>query len=210
MIDSEKAMWLVNEKKVFKELGYDVNEAFLCTLMGQGKDNTIKSYKKKFGDDFPIDEFYKRLTKLNYEMVDNVGIPYMEGFKELFDYIKTTNIKVTVGTSSNREYVNKVLKNIINEFDSVVCGSDVKTSKPDPEIYIKCISEFGFDPKDVIIFEDAENGALAGLGAGARVIVVKDVAYVSEETKSKVYKYLHSLKDAIKIVKEEYETTTRI
>lgn len=212
MLDSERYMWVVNETKIFNEMGYDTDLDFLISFMGQGKEHTIHNIIDRYGEDFPLDEFYEKLYKANSETVDRDEIPFKEGFLDLLKYLKTTDIKVTVGTSSKKDYVKKVLekKNILNQLDSIVYGDEVEHTKPDPDIYLKCLSRYNFDPKEVIVFEDADSGGRAAIAAGCRLIMVKDMANISLEVAQKADAVLTSLSQAIDIIKKEYETTTRI
>lgn len=212
MLDSERYMWVVNETKIFNEMGYETDLAFLVSFMGQGKEHTIHNIVERYGEDFPLDEFYEKLYKANAETVDRDEIPLKEGFLDLMKYLKTTDIKITVGTSSKKDYVKRVLakKGIIEEFDSIVYGDEVEHTKPDPDIYLKCMSRYNFDPKEVIVFEDADSGGRAALTAGCRLIMVKDMANISKEVASKAEAVLTSLTQAIDIIKAEYEATTRI
>ncbi|MBF4461450.1 MULTISPECIES: HAD-IA family hydrolase [unclassified Rathayibacter] len=56
--------------------------------------------------------------------------------------------------------------------DIVVTAHDVANGKPAPDGYLAAASRLGVDPRDALVFEDAEAGILAGLAAGMRVVVV--------------------------------------
>ena len=43
-------------------------------------------------------------------------------------------------------------------------------SKPDPEIFLLAAQKLGINPKDCLVFEDAEAGVEAALAAGMRCI----------------------------------------
>lgn len=53
----------------------------------------------------------------------------------------------------------------------IVTAWDVQKGKPDPEPYLKGASNLGFDISDCVVFEDAASGILAGLEAGAGLLV---------------------------------------
>ncbi len=53
-------------------------------------------------------------------------------------------------------------------------GDDVHDSKPNPEIYLKAISQSGFDASQIIVFEDSKNGIQACNNAGIDVVYVPD------------------------------------
>ena len=69
-------------------------------------------------------------------------------------------------------------------FEFYVSNQDVKSGKPDPEMYNKAIEELGLTPKECMIIEDNENGIKAARASGAWVMevdVVEDVNYQNIE-----------------------------
>ncbi|MBU1589212.1 MAG: HAD-IA family hydrolase, partial [Actinobacteria bacterium] len=54
----------------------------------------------------------------------------------------------------------------------VVTADDVEFGKPRPDCYLLAAELLGVSASDAIVFEDAEAGVLAGLAAGATVVVV--------------------------------------
>ncbi|MDQ4138823.1 MAG: HAD-IA family hydrolase [Actinomycetota bacterium] len=62
----------------------------------------------------------------------------------------------------------------------VVTAEDVPHGKPAPDVYLLAAELLGVDPRDAVVFEDAEAGIRAGLAAGMRVVVVGE--HVSDST----------------------------
>ncbi|WP_150309027.1 HAD-IA family hydrolase [Planctomonas psychrotolerans] len=54
----------------------------------------------------------------------------------------------------------------------LVTAEDVTHGKPAPDGYLRAAELLGVEPRDAIVFEDAEAGIRAGLAAGMRVVVV--------------------------------------
>jgi beta-phosphoglucomutase-like phosphatase (HAD superfamily)/dTDP-glucose pyrophosphorylase len=86
-------------------------------------------------------------------------------------YIKSNNIKIAVASNSIRKTVEACLNNLgIMEFvDLYLSNESVLNIKPSPDIYIKCMDHFNFDPKDVVIVEDSYIGKVAALHSKARL-----------------------------------------
>ncbi|BDZ44513.1 HAD-IA family hydrolase [Naasia aerilata] len=63
----------------------------------------------------------------------------------------------------------------------VVTAEDVPQGKPAPDVYLLAARMLGVEPRDAVVFEDAEAGIRAGLAAGMRVVVVGD--HESESTR---------------------------
>jgi HAD superfamily hydrolase (TIGR01509 family) len=55
-------------------------------------------------------------------------------------------------------------------FDVLVTGSDVERKKPHPDIYLLAAERLGVDIGRCLVIEDAVNGIIAGMAAGARCL----------------------------------------
>jgi beta-phosphoglucomutase len=58
-------------------------------------------------------------------------------------------------------------------FDTVVTGTDITRTKPDPEIFLIAAQRLKVLPKQCVVFEDALAGIQAALSCGMRAIFVK-------------------------------------
>ena len=68
-------------------------------------------------------------------------------------------------------------KSALSEYiDLIVSNQDVKKGKPDPEMYIKAMTEFGLEPQECVICEDNENGIRAARASGGNVLVIGEVS----------------------------------
>ena len=112
--------------------------------------------------------------KKNAWFVDYVNTMKAEeifpGVKDLLKKIRSKGLKVALASSSkNAPAVIKLLK-IEKEFDVIVDGTMVVNSKPDPEIFLLAASKLKINPKECLVFEDAEAGVEAALIAGMKCI----------------------------------------
>jgi len=94
------------------------------------------------------------------------------GVKSLLIKLRNRGIKIALASSSKNAMTVVKLLHIQNEFDVIVDGTMTVNSKPDPEIFLLAAKKLGLDPKDCIVFEDAEAGVEAALAAGMRCIGV--------------------------------------
>ncbi|MBY0433900.1 MAG: HAD-IA family hydrolase, partial [Cyclobacteriaceae bacterium] len=62
------------------------------------------------------------------------------------------------------------LLQIKNEFDTIVDGTMITHSKPDPEIFLLAASRLQVGPADCVVFEDAEAGVEAALNAKMKCV----------------------------------------
>lgn len=89
---------------------------------------------------------------------------------------RSTYCKAALATSALPDEIETVLGvnalNLKNRFQFIVAGSDVKNSKPDPEIYKKVSELSDVQPQYCLVFEDSEPGVTASYRAGMPCIAV--------------------------------------
>ena len=211
LIDSERYMWNVSMDIAARQQNRIMDDEFHNSLMGLSRQNSAKKIMEYYGPDFDIKKFYETIEIENNKIMAK-GVPLMQGAMELLNYLKQTGIKTCIGTSTNRKNAFNLLKadNLLEYFDEIVCGDEVVNGKPDPEIYIKCFNKFNFKKEEALIFEDADSGAKAAFEAGIRLVLVPDLAYLSQDSKDRAFKVIKDLSATIDIIKEENETTLSI
>ena len=211
LIDSERYMWAESMATAAAEQGKVLTDELHARIMGLNHADESIVMKRELGDDFDTELFFNRTYELNKEIMKN-GIPLMKGTIELLEYCKANNIKTCIGTRTPRLAATNILRidKIDGYFDDMVCGDEVVNGKPNPEIYEKCFNKFNFDKSEAVVFEDAESGGKAAIGAGIRLVLVPDLAHLSDEIKASAYKIIDNLSEMIDIIKEENERATSI
>ena len=98
-----------------------------------------------------------------------------KGVKQMLISLREKGFKVALASSSkNAETVLRLLE-IKGLFDTVVDGTMIIKSKPDPEIFLSAASKVGVNPSECVVFEDAEAGVEAALAAGMKCVGVGSV-----------------------------------
>ena len=84
---------------------------------------------------------------------------------------------------SGREVIDKVLaeKNLGTYFETVISADDVKTPKPDPEIFLKTAKQLGVFPQDCVVIEDSIFGVKAAKDAKMKCVAVSSGVYSKQE-----------------------------
>jgi len=205
LLDSERYMWSVNEQRASKELGKEIPESIIRSIIGGSNEKSRKTIMEYFNYDFPIDEFYNLVFKYNDEMVNENKVPLKRGALEILDYLKKQNISISLGTSSNIDYVSKVLKSlkIYDYFDYIVTKDDVKNGKPDPDIYLCAFNKYNYKNDETIVLEDAHNGILAATRANLKTILVKDMSILSKEDLDTAIFVANDLFEAMDFIKSQ-------
>ena len=105
------------------------------------------------------------------EIYKNNVIPII-GFMEMFKLIKSKKILVGIASNAIRKNVKMILSElkIYDEFDSIICGDEVKKGKPDPEMFNKTVDRFNLKKEECLIFEDSVEGVSAAVNSRVDVV----------------------------------------
>lgn len=98
----------------------------------------------------------------------------MPGVVELLDALDATNFPAAVATSALRDYADFVLTrlDLKQRFRFVLTSQDVRSGKPDPEIYLLAAERLQLTPSAMMVLEDSANGCRAAVAAGAFTVAV--------------------------------------
>jgi len=121
----------------------------------------------------------------------------LPGALALLQELKAKNIKIAIGSSSkNAKFILEKL-GILNIFDAVSDGNNIKKSKPDPEVFLKAAETLNLEPKDLIVVEDARAGIDAAIAGGFTAVAI-GAASDYEKAELKIEK----LQDLIAIIEK--------
>lgn len=114
------------------------------------------------------------------------GVPCKPGLAELLETLEEKKLPRIVASSSPRALILKNLETtgMARYFGQVVCGADVRHSKPAPDIFLEAARRLGVDIRDCLVLEDSFNGVRAGHAAGAVTVMVPDIAQPNEEIRA--------------------------
>ncbi len=117
--------------------------------------------------------------------------------------IAKQNIKLGLVTSGSMNSMNGFLmsNDITNLFDTLICIENVSRSKPDPEPYIRAISNLSVVASSVLVVEDSDAGVKSALAAGAKVIKY-DPSFLNQ---TKNFAVIRSLTELNSILDFKYE-----
>ena len=203
LIDSETV-----SAQAFKDtaLDYGLSDSYgiFLSLVGCNENSHKLILEEKLGQLLDAHQF--RLDWIDrYQTILAQGVPpLLPGVVELLEWLKATDIKMAVATSSGATTAkHKLTENgIYDYFLSITTGDDVTISKPNPEIYTKAAASIDVQPQEVWALEDSENGVRAAVAAGMNVIQVPNLVQPSEELLSlghTVYGDLHEVLRAFKM-----------
>ena len=189
-----------------KKQGYDMTKEETLSVLGFTTKSIYEFWENYFKNS---DVSGKQLLDDHYKYIENIlfttgprKMPYIE---ELLKYLKESNYKVAVASSSNMNHIiNNMektgLKKYIDEFAS---GAEVENGKPAPDVFLLAAERLGVKPEECLVLEDSKAGVIAGSSAGAKVIMVPDMFKPDEECKERTYRIVGNLGEVISVLEEK-------
>ena len=108
----------------------------------------------------------------------------LDGAVEFVETAKSMGLMVAIGSSSKNTVAILTQVGIIELFDAIADGNDIKNSKPDPEVFLVAAQKLGVEPELCLVVEDADAGVEAALAAKMDVLAVGYAAANSKATYS--------------------------
>ncbi len=172
-------------RRLANELGFDFTEEENEQLKGVSRVeslNLILKWGKKEENDEEVKTAMadkKNAWYLEYieRMTSDEILPGAEAF--LRD-AKSKNIKIVLGSASKNSRLILERIGIIHLFDAIMDGNSTTKSKPNPEVFLMGAQAVGLDPKECIVFEDAEKGIEAALAGGFYTVGVGNADVLDE------------------------------
>lgn len=162
-------------------------EAVNRMLGEEGRAITLDQYKpymgtksgwsdliRDFGLSKPYEHYSVEYKALMVGLYRERSAP-LSGAVELVRDLRAAGMPLAVASSSILPWVEACLGRIglLDAFDVIVTGSDVREGKPSPEIYLLTAERLGVDPAACLVFEDAPAGILAANAAGMECWAVR-------------------------------------
>ena len=135
--------------------------------------------------------------------VAEFGVEAKPGIHELLDYLKGQGIRTAIATSSPMPRATAYLGSLglLDKFDRICSGHDVKQGKPAPDIYLHAAASISIPPENCLAIEDAPAGILSAHRAGCWPVLVPDLDGSDEEMRKTLYAEADSLLDIIELTK---------
>lgn len=203
LVDSE-SIYVKAALKNLEVNHYNIPMSAIMGIIGQNKAAGQRLIESTQDDSFNYDEYLKDFRKIRDELLEKEPYKLKKGAINILNYCKEHDIKMAIATSTARDKQTKVLTQlgIIDYFDYMVFGDEIKNSKPAPDIYLKVYEHYkNLDKDEMIIYEDSNNGILSGYNAGIKVVYIKDIVDVKEDTLALCYKQVKDLDEGIEILK---------
>jgi HAD superfamily hydrolase (TIGR01509 family) len=143
-------------------------------IIGAGPDvfNPFTGLEAKLG--YGVDRLKEegRRSQRELELVYKQSV--LPGVVDTLNEARQLGLKIGLASSSTYDWVGGHLTRLglLDRFDVIYTGDDVKNSKPDPEVYLAALQGLKTAPEQAIVFEDSYNGILAAQRAGIFCVAV--------------------------------------
>lgn len=182
MFDTERIYYKAWQEAA-KQQGYTLDWDVYVQIVARNSAYIEKVLKQIFGEAFPYEVVVTEKRRLSDAQIMAEGIRIKEGLYELLDVLEAAGIKKAVATSSMKTKALNYLDlgKVKERFDTIICGSEVAESKPNPEIFLKVAQRLGVAPKQCWVLEDSRLGIESAKAAGMFPILIPDLVTPDEE-----------------------------
>lgn len=160
--------------RLAQDLGIDFSEAENEQLKGVSRKESLEKILEWGQISLSPEEFDRRMAQKNdwyLEFVNEMGkeeaLPGAKAFLQA-----SANLKIAIGLGSASKNALLILDQlaITPMFQTIIDGTKVSKSKPDPEVFLKGAEELGIAPESLVVFEDSLAGIEAARRGGFRTV----------------------------------------
>ena len=179
LVDTEP-FWIEAETLLPQRHGVSWTEADSIALVGSPMPVTAKKMQDA-GVPLSIEEIIDDLCGQVIEMMDERGIPWLPGARELVSALADAGVLMAIVSNAWRSVVEKTTSALPEgAVQFILTGDEMVRAKPDPWPYLHAAKQLGVDPAGQVAVEDSLAGTLSAEAAGMRVLVVPGVAQVPD------------------------------
>lgn len=204
LVDTE-ACYVKSWKSAFEIDGFSINSDVIDSWAG-------------LGTTYIDDEIYKLTRDINrskkirqlredmfFELLEAGAVELKPYAKEILSFIKANKIKVGLASSTFEFKALKILKyfELLNFFDFMVFGDQVRNLKPEPDIYLKALEISEENIEDCLVFEDSVSGVKAAKSAGFNNIIhIPDSSILKNQVDLNTFARVDDFSQSIDLIKK--------
>ena len=205
LLDTEK-IYMKAWAEAAKARGFEIPQEALRKTRAVNAKVAKATFQEYCGEDFPYDLLRTERVSIAEQMIAETSVDSLlkPNVHQVLQWLKQNGILIAAASSTNYKTTVEHLKHAgLYDYFSVIVGGDMITKgKPEPDIFLKSAELLGIPPKDCFVFEDSENGIIAGSRAGMKCIGIKDMVDFGPEIKELMFMELSNLSQAIDIFKD--------
>lgn len=194
LLDTER-LYIGTSQEVVEELGFHIADETYLACIGTNHLRTREILVEALGPDFPLETWEERTHHRVVRKLETGGIKTMPGTEALLEELSRRGIPMAVASSTRRKDVETLLNlaGIRGSFRILICGDDVRHSKPDPEIFLAAAEKLEVPAGSCMVLEDSFAGIQAAHAAGMRPVMVPDLRAPSPSVGKLCFRICQSL-----------------
>ncbi len=174
LVDTEP-YWMAAEEELVGSFGGTWTHDDALQLVGSGLWESAAVFQQH-GVDLDADTIVARLTERVQQQLNEFGVPWRPGARELLEALREASVPMALVTMSIRSMADDVIRQIpFAAFDAIVTGDSVENAKPHPEPYLLAAALLGVDIVDCVAFEDSPTGVASAAASGAVTVGVPNI-----------------------------------
>ena len=142
-------------------IGRNARNAWEKLIRDRNLPESVEHYEERYGD--VLEGVLREELALRPEAEELLGVVERRGIPR----------GLATATRSRWLAVKLERLGLTDFFDALVCASDVRRSKPAPDIYLKAAELMGMDPVDAVAIEDSPVGITAAKSAGIYTVALR-------------------------------------
>ncbi len=160
--------------RLAQDLGVDFSEAENEQLKGVSRKESLEKILEWGNISLEPAEFEKRMAQKNewyLEFVREMGQEEaLPGAKDFLNESRKLDLAIGLGSASKNAPLILDLLEVTPLFQTIIDGTKVSKSKPDPEVFLKGAEELQIAPQSLVVFEDSIAGIEAANRGGFRTV----------------------------------------
>ena len=203
IFDSERACLSVWQELALELSLQGIDQVFL-RCVGTNKPRTAEILREAYPDlDYAS---FDAAVRARFQTRWGQGrLPVKPGAEKVLRALRDARVPLALASSTERAVVERELREagLLQFFDALICGDQVRRSKPDPEIFLLAARALGKEPKNCYVIEDSFNGVRAAAAAGMHPLMVPDLLPPDGEMERLSERILPDLAAALDYLREK-------
>ncbi|MBN9390081.1 MAG: HAD-IA family hydrolase [Chloroflexi bacterium] len=161
-------------QEIFSGHGFEMPLAYYSGFIGKanGGASPLDYLELQLGRPVERDSLRQRFRERIQEIIATQTV--LPGVLDYLTTARRLGLRIGLASSSRSPYLLSHLERLglLHFFDCVRGADSVKNAKPDPELYLAVLAEFGLQPDQAIALEDSPTGVRAARSAGLFCVAI--------------------------------------
>lgn len=168
-------IWGEVNTQFFRKRGIPDDPSLDDEIAGFNVNESAVYMKKKYGLAESPEDLLEEWKAIYLELYAT-NLDYIRGAVDFIQIMRRRGLKVGIATAADTQTLDAYFGSHADTrglFDAIVTTTDVGKPKPDPAVYLECMSRLGGTPGTTVVFEDTVTGLQGARATGSRVVCIR-------------------------------------